>query len=156
MQLPVMVGMGAYGENSIRTIPTHVGRTEMYCFLWLWLADHPHARGENFARCDGPALKNGPSPRTWGEPPDVAEPGARRRTIPTHVGRTTSRSPSELRPPDHPHARGENTQACSRKLRLIGPSPHTWGERDLNFAPSKGDRTIPTHVGRTSAWMNTS
>ena len=93
---------------TLRTIPTHVGRT---CRVGAW---------------------GGPSPRTWGERsrvvavhPDArldhpharGENGSARvtsaiysiRTIPTHVGRTRATSTARSNgSADHPHARGEN------------------------------------------------
>ena len=35
----------------------------------------------------------------------------------------------------------------------IGPSPRAWGEQVLSCTPEAVDRTIPTGVGRTFAWI---
>ena len=110
-----------------------------------YTADHPHARGENT------------STRRW---------RIKKRTIPTHVGRTlASEASSETRTiPTHvgrtrrddclnvlrtiPTHVGRTPSGSDRALRL-GPSPRTWGER-LYRPQTAGVRTIPTHVGRTS------
>jgi hypothetical protein len=53
-----------------------------------------------------------------------------RRTIPTRVGRTSSRPlPEPLQ---------------------LGPSPREWGELILEYRPGHIPRTIPTRVGRTT------
>jgi len=136
-------------SHLIRTIPTHVGRTSWPAATALRIADHPHARGENgnVAKC---APRNGgPSPRTWGEPRLSCSFGLGLRTIPTHVGRTRSRSTQTPWLADHPHARGENGRRRRRADEVCGPSPRTWGERSGTLGSNTGHRTIPTHVGRT-------
>ncbi len=55
------------GMADIRTIPTHVGRTELPFPLKLESPDHPHARGENSFLLRAAFSARGPSPRTWGE-----------------------------------------------------------------------------------------
>jgi len=100
---------------------------------------------------DTPAglLTDGPSPRTWGERRwRIAEP-PRRRTIPTHVGRTDRVPLPSQSLPDHPHARGENGCGAASRSRSLGPSPRTWGEPVVGPFAHRDRRTIPTHVGRT-------
>ena len=132
-----------------RTIPTHVGRTYSSHHPTCWLADHPHARGENSVVLISSPASFGPSPRTWGERSDWHDLQVSPRTIPTHVGRTawaenveSSRSgPSprtwgeqhllvedRCRSADHPHARGENFGSNQTADDRGGPSPRTWGE----------------------------
>jgi len=113
------------------------------------ITDHPHARGENFRLVLFHPLLSGPSPRTWGEPPMVMSEWATARTIPTHVGRTVLPASTVGIPSDHPHARGENSPADSHDVPTIGPSPRTWGEPKSFNSVAGGNRTIPTHVGRT-------
>ncbi len=50
-----------------RTIPTRVGRTVAPMRHRTNSADHPHARGENFASASTSSNLSGPSPRAWGE-----------------------------------------------------------------------------------------
>ena len=113
--------------------------------------DHPHARGENII---GPPVRyrtDGPSPRTWGERPRRREEIARIRTIPTHVGRTSTSAQVGIESADHPHARGENNSSSISAQPFFGPSPRTWGERVFVILVDVEFRTIPTHVGRTLA-----
>jgi len=111
--------------------------------------DHPHARGENCAIRGASRLEAGPSPRTWGELGRDLIRGHRTRTIPTHVGRTTSCCISGLISADHPHARGENQKLSTNDAANGGPSPRTWGEPRRGVARAGPLRTIATHVGRT-------
>jgi len=146
---PVDIGRGLRA----RTIPTHVGRTlvwNLHCGKWT---DHPHARGENFCKNLERAGVSGPSPRTWGEPPPGLPTAPWPRTIPTHVGRTTTKSTARPRSPDHPHARGENHKDCGRVPANPGPSPRTWGEPSARRSCWSRPRTIPTHVGRTRSML---
>ncbi len=139
------------GRTTSRTIPTHVGRTGGRPSRVRSLTDHPHARGENRTAPLALLLRLGPSPRTCGEPVSVPALGCQPRTIPTHVGRTASKPLILPSVADHPHARGENAHALHQDVRLAGPSPRTWGERHLRELGREMSRTIPTHVGRTSA-----
>ncbi len=91
-----------------RTIPTHVGRTNIVNAEYSWSSDHPHARGENFHSSRSKGHGYGPSPRTWGERTCGRRSNAERRTIPTHVGRTGYGDQEIQLLTDHPHARGEN------------------------------------------------
>ena len=136
-------------RSAERTIPTHVGRTRLNLCRALPGTDHPHARGENGQIAALITTSNGPSPRTWGEPGLHGHAGAGGRTIPTHVGRTPSRSSPRRRPTDHPHARGENNANMQVYANELGPSPRTWGEPDQARRARPPRRTIPTHVGRT-------
>jgi len=133
-----------------RTIPTHVGRTIFSSRERIFSADHPHARGENGMRRGPGRRRTGPSPRTWGERRAARDTSPGARTIPTHVGRTTARPTPGRRPTDHPHARGENCSTRASITARAGPSPRTWGERFLLPRFLAAERTIPTHVGRTS------
>jgi len=72
------------------------------------------------------------------------------RTIPTHVGRTSSVRAKRISCADHPHARGENELRGNLLEILYGPSPRTWGELRVSVNQINRDRTISTHVGRTN------
>ena len=142
--------VGVESAGDFRTIPTHVGRTEGHTRDEESTTDHPHARGENRNRTGSVCREFGPSPRTWGEHHAEFRMSVRQRTIPTHVGRTSGRNAP--RPPmsDHPHARGENPHSLPALRHARGPSPRTWGEPHSTVRLSNTQRTIPTHVGRTS------
>jgi hypothetical protein len=77
-----------------------------------------------------PHRSRGPSPCTWGERTAFSPKAKRRRTIPTHVGRTFKVRADQNGP--------------------FGPSPRTWGEPAGAGGPLSDFRTIPTHVGRTN------
>src|SRR5262249_12585043 len=132
-----------------RTIPTRVGRTRDRAELHQWVADHPHARGENPVGLGIPAATTGPSPRAWGEPHRDHAEGAGDRTIPTRVGRTCTLPNRSGNSSDHPHARGENVVSGLRRWYRSGPSPRAWGERLVGVRAGSECRTIPTRVGRT-------
>ena len=100
---------------SVRTIPTHVGRTMCTHGAYYKAADHPHARGENQTASGAGTYSVGPSPRTWGERCQRSAQRAPQRTIPTHVGRTALRAGGRRSPADHPHARGENDHHRARR-----------------------------------------
>ncbi len=72
------------------------------------------------------------------------------RTIPTRVGRTSSRAVRNSLAADHPHAGGENRVLYVVPSCPFGPSPRGWGEREYTGADFDLPRTIPTRVGRTA------
>jgi len=138
-----------WATSDVRTIPTHVGRTECFSFYLYKLTDHPHACGENASESFFRSNSSGPSPRMWGELSGPA--GAREsvRTIPTHVGRTNNRLSRQRTTADHPHACGENHVPTAPQQDQGGPSPRMWGELGDRPVDAHELRTIPTHVGRT-------
>ncbi len=115
-------------DERARTIPTRVGRTLLHYPGTRPLADHPHARGENYEGPEEPTNIVGPSPRAWGEPIAVSSTENSRRTIPTRVGRTNRTTTRESEEADHPHARGENCDNQPLQTEGSGPSPRAWGE----------------------------
>ena len=135
--------------RDLRTIPTHVGRTDYRQCLVGIRSDHPHARGENVSIFCNPPAPSGPSPCTWGELAHRERGLRSNRTIPTHVGRTMFFLRQAKPSTDHPHARGENPTPGEDYYTAIGPSPRTWGERRSSGKTRRPARTIPTHVGRT-------
>ena len=145
-----MVGVGAYREKSIRTIPTRVGRTGITYVDATVNADHPHARGKNSTVEEQFGVVHGPSPRAWGERLLGGEAAGACRTIPTRVGRTHSAIRYSPIPTDHPHARGENADPTSGCPLEFGPSPRAWGELLGGGIDGVRTRTIPTRVGRTT------
>ena len=85
----------------------------------------------------------------WGERARRIKVRARKRNIPTHVGRTNDGTFASSAATEHPHACGENLGFQEMLNGYGGTSPRMWGEqygfRDENDAR----RNIPTHVGRT-------
>ncbi len=138
----------AQGEL-LRTIPTWVGRTILFSWLWFSVSDHPHVGGENvnIFRFREPVA--GPSPRGWGERFESVIHYGGSRTIPTWVGRTTPATMWREMRADHPHVGGENMRCQSGRPSSSGPSPRGWGERCGCEPERLPGRTIPTWVGRT-------
>ena len=90
----------------------------------------------------------GPSPRAWGKCPARAGHNTRRRTIPTGVGKMSSRRGRMGRTADHPHGRGENDLRRTSRWWKDGPSPRAWGKCRKHLREVNANRTIPTGVGK--------
>ncbi len=133
-----------------RTIPTHVGKTGMQPDNHSQFADHPHACGENIAARNWLPRHWGPSPRMWGKRITGSTGCSQHRTIPTHVGKTNAKWDRRAKPADHPHACGENCLCIAAMLDMPGPSPRMWGKQPKLRTRMGSDRTIPTHVGKTT------
>src|SRR5437016_4182273 len=56
----------------------------------MFLAVHPHARGEDVAFVGQDGQEDGSPPRTWGRRADLSGPGLLPRFTPTHVGKTSA------------------------------------------------------------------
>ncbi len=132
-----------------RTIPTPVGKTRPPRPAPSRVADHPHTRGENLSRSSGITPRRGPSPHPWGKPAPASQQLPAHRTIPTPVGKTSRCGRPPARRSDHPHTRGENVLLTVLLVMLFGPSPHPWGKLMHEGHDHRGDRTIPTPVGKT-------
>ena len=117
------------------------------------VVDHPHGRGENPRAVLARMEDCGPSPRAWGKLSVLIRFPPVRRTIPTGVGKTSSRRDSPADSADHPHGRGENWTKLSENLPENGPSPRAWGKRLNRRARQRHVRTIPTGVGKTLLWF---
>ena len=136
-------------DIATRTIPTGVGKTNVFELVKPKMADHPHGRGENPGDGAPNAPDTGPSPRAWGKLKLNAVNRAFPRTIPTGVGKTSSSSDHHFVFPDHPHGRGENYWHIERFRTSIGPSPRAWGKLTSPETSFVSSRTIPTGVGKT-------
>ncbi len=132
-----------------RTIPTRVGKTQIHVCRGAFVADHPHACGENLPMSAQPLTEDGPSPRVWGKQLNEANAQLTARTIPTRVGKTYWDDPPRSFDPDHPHACGENLGAVAFRVVNLGPSPRVWGKQVPLAAAEVVTRTIPTRVGKT-------
>ena len=137
-------------RRAVCPTPTCVGNTTCSPCSGTTTAVHPHMRGEyNFllypfyARC-------GSSPHAWGIPNLSQVPYIFDRFIPTCVGNTERAASGELRPPVHPHMRGEYA-ACPRGMpHRAGSSPHAWGIPLPSSRYNSWARFIPTCVGNTA------
>ena len=97
----------------------------------------------------------GSSPRPWGTLQRVEVSLFHLRFIPTPVGNTASRMPSESARPVHPHARGEHCAGRSQRGPDAGSSPRPWGTPDRGAGKPRLHRFIPTPVGNT-VWARSS
>ena len=50
----------------------------------------------------------------------------------------------------HPHVRGDNYAVKTPKIPILGPPPHTWGQRQVERDGVLIPRSTPTYVGTTS------
>ena len=139
----------AHQCHTVRTIPTHVGKTSLIASSNSLLTDHPHACGENISMFYCSSFHCGPSPRMWGKPHRNLARSDISRTIPTHVGKTAHLHPHCPLGTDHPHACGENRYCTVIVQPLPGPSPRMWGKPIPSYTSGTHKRTIPTHVGKT-------
>ena len=101
-------------------------------------------------------------PRTWGRPKKEAILECRPRNTPTHVGKTSSHSPSPSLLKKHPHARGEDPAGVVAYAGEDETPPRTWGRPTSTSRHVKISRNTPTHVGKTRCvgsfftyWMET-
>ena len=133
-----------------RSIPTHVGFTDLHTANSPLVSVHPHARGVYVEHNASKIRHGGPSPRTWGLRPKNGVKTECTRSIPTHVGFTRKRCVPHNPPTVHPHARG--VYYCIGGLigSDTGPSPRTWGLRVSRLMWLFWIRSIPTHVGFTA------
>ena len=74
--------------SRLRAIPTRVGKTFSEDAFDPENPGHPHAGGENPARCSGEVIHGGPSPRGWGKRSVADSSVLPLRAIPTRVGKT--------------------------------------------------------------------
>ena len=98
-------------------------------FSHVMIAVHPHARGVYVGTAAEGDIITGPSPRTWGLRRGILRIPPRGRSIPTHVGFTSSQTLAGINTP--------------------GPSPRTWGLLLHRAWHRYAVRSIPTHVGFT-------
>ena len=79
------------GQVQHRSIPTRVGKPAGGVCWRLPTTVHPHACGENTGTGTGTGKAYGPSPRVWGKRPLGGVATLALRSIPTRVGKTSSR-----------------------------------------------------------------
>ena len=131
-----------------RTIPTGVGKIGRGERRMGSMPDHPHGRGENIIDPKSAVIGYGPSPRAWGKYVGVMVFKVYPRTIPTGVGKMSTRTKPTGISTDHPHGRGENRLGIHDHGALKGPSPRAWGKYPAGFGFHGPFRTIPTGVGK--------
>ena len=135
-------------SETLRFIPTSVGRGSTSHSASAFLSVHPHERGERQRQPLGQRFLIGSSPRAWGEGRYRAGYGIWLRFIPTSVGRGRWLPPQAAPRPVHPHERGERLCKESGLIPMLGSSPRAWGEVYLLIQIVAYRRFIPTSVGR--------
>ena len=108
-----------------RFTPTPVGKTATQTVGRTSLTVHPHACGENFARCRASPVFGGSPPRLWGKRSSVDGSLGQFRFTPTPVGKTRSCCRRGIWVAVHPHACGENAAGGLRRAasRRFTPTP---------------------------------
>ncbi len=71
------------------------------------------------------------------------------RAIPTRVGKSLCNFLFCCPLAGHPHAGGEIQAVKMETLKLDGPSPRGWGNQRIWEYNDKGERAIPTRVGKS-------
>ena len=132
-----------------RNTPTHVGKTSPRSSEEQGRGKHPHARGEDRSFRPRPFQGRETPPRTWGR--RSMDTGGYRaiRNTPTHVGKTSARSPPKFLSRKHPHARGEDSFQKTGNIADAETPPRTWGRPSSGQCPRAPDGNTPTHVGKT-------
>ena len=130
-------------------IPTHAGKTPGHNHARKALRAHPHSRGENRKAARRARSRSGSSPLTRGKQDASHRLGIFHGLIPTHAGKTRTRTSSTCLSRAHPHSRGENLGRSGRGKTTLGSSPLTRGKR-VDCPASRDVRgLIPTHAGKT-------
>ena len=94
-------------------------------------------------------LKDGLPLHTWGIHHNPSMGIVVVRITPTYVGNTIEKNQLHANYGDHPHIRGEYTDAQKQELKDLGSPPHTWGiQAELGKSALKW-RITPTYVGNT-------
>ena len=139
-----------FGEVARRLIPAHAGKTRGAHRLSMPCPAHPRSRGENQMLAFSTSLAVGSSPLTRGKPGLLPDRWRRRRLIPAHAGKTTTRDADHDATRAHPRSRGENSWLSPRTRWYQGSSPLTRGKHDLRDRLTPEDRLIPAHAGKTA------
>ena len=125
------------GTHDARFTPTCVGKTWSLPNGSLFLAVHPHMRGEDAVCQWWRSARSGSPPHAWGRRPPVKRSPLALRFTPTCVGKTRATGPKTHRSPVHPHMRGEDLNHLPACAPSPGSPPHAWG-RQLQVSRSNG------------------
>ena len=126
-----------------------MGKTIAAWSLIVRRQEHPHIRGEDPSANAFNHFVKGTSPHAWGRPPRAFDADSYRRNIPTYVGKTDVLDRLEKQTQEHPHIRGEDSNAAPTSYPDSGTSPHTWGRPSRKSSDFMVLRNIPTYVGKT-------
>ena len=132
-----------------RNIPAHAGKTPGSHPRQGRIQEHPRARGENYRRWCGLRGHGGTSPRTRGKRGHAVKYGHCDRNIPAHAGKTAPMHGWCIGNPEHPRARGENSNPNILRATPTGTSPRTRGKPLGAVVLGFDGRNIPAHAGKT-------
>ena len=94
-------------------------------------------------------MASGTSPRVWGKGKELSEAVGIGRNIPTGVGKSRPGACGPRPVAEHPHGCGEKSSRTPTRRTRRGTSPRVWGEAYMVDAKTRGERNIPTGVGRS-------
>ena len=119
---------GERGERRRRFTPTHVGKTpSLFLAPSLFRFTPTHVGKTDPADLVLSSVTGSP-PHTWGRRPRHPPAARGCRFTPTHVGKTAAPRTAPTGSAVHPHTRGEDWRARSRRPSGITVHPHTRGE----------------------------
>ncbi len=131
----------------LRIIPTRVGTSSKYFASSAPAVDHPHACGDKPSTNSVLGVKDGSSPRVWGQAQRFINKIHERRIIPTRVGTSFSVNQRRVKFQDHPHACGDKSENIIFIHPTAGSSPRVWGQEQPRAETSQNSLIIPTRVG---------
>ena len=111
-----------------RIIPTRVGTRAYHETSLSSQWDHPHACGDKEDEPTDDELKEGSSPRVWGQAVNFGFNAPELRIIPTRVGTSRDTEVRYINTEDHPHACGDKTVGLLVTHSHLGSSPRVWGQ----------------------------
>ncbi len=92
-------------------------------------------------------MRQGSSPRVWGQATKLPDMFGALRIIPTRVGTRNVISLQLSAKEDHPHACGDKDFLLFMKQYRKGSSPRVWGQEGRRKNTMTQTRIIPTRVG---------
>ena len=131
-----------------RCIPSRLGRGPRPPGARRSRPVHPQSPGERCSLRCSPALAGGASPVAWGEAHRDRRHAARRRCIPSRLGRGPPPCRRGWRPAVHPQSPGEREERHWFLGKVSGASPVAWGEDERPLHPLGEARCIPSRLGR--------
>ena len=133
-----------------RIIPTRVGTSDVRRRRQNEHKDHPHACGDKEDEPTDDELKEGSSPRVWGQAVNFGFNAPELRIIPTRVGTSRDTEVRYINTEDHPHACGDKTVGLLVTHSHLGSSPRVWGQGWVTQVTASENRIIPTRVGTSN------
>ncbi len=112
----------------LRIIPTRMGTRVLIRYHAPLVQDHPHAYGDKFREMSEADLRQGSSPRVWGQGNILCIFPRGDRIIPTRMGTSHTYNRITITAEDHPHAYGDKAIFTISYNTTEGSSPRVWGQ----------------------------